>query len=194
MNTLLEKLETACWIARTLFMKNRASGSSANMSFLHNGRIVITKSGSCFGCLKPEDFSEVSFDGKLLKGEKPSKEFPLHQMLYKKSPDIGAVIHTHCTYSVLWSCLHHENEEDVMPGHTPYLKMKVGTVGLIPFAAPGSQELFRLFAERIEKSDAFLLAHHGPVVGGKDLMNAFYGLEELEDSATIAWNLYLLHK
>lgn len=194
MNTLLEKLETACWIARTLFMKNRASGSSANMSFLHDGCIVITKSGSCFGNLKPEDFSEVSFDGELLKGEKPSKEFPLHQMLYKKSPDTGAVIHTHCTYSVLWSCLHHENEENVMPGHTPYLKMKVGTVGLIPYATPGSQELFRLFAERIDKSDAFLLAHHGPVVGGKDLMNAFYGLEELEDSATIAWNLYLLHK
>lgn len=194
MNTLLEKLEMACWIARTLFMKNRASGSSANMSFLHDGRIVITKSGSCFGNLKPEDFSEVSFDGEFLKGEKPSKEFPLHQMLYKKSPDTGAVIHTHCTYSVLWSCLNHVNEEDVIPNHTPYLKMKVGTVGLIPYAAPGSPELFRLFAERIDKSDAFLLAHHGPVVGGKDLMNAFYGLEELEDSATIAWNLNLLGK
>ena len=115
-------------------------------------------------------------------------------MLYQKSPDIGAVIHTHCTYSVLWSCLHHENEENVMPDHTPYLKMKVGTVGFIPYAAPGSQELFRLFAERIDKSDAYLLAHHGPIVGGKDLMNAFYGLEELEDSATIAWNLYFLHK
>ncbi len=194
MDTLQEKLKTACWIGRTLFMKNRASGSSANMSFLHNGHIVITRSGSCFGCLEPDDFSEVSFDGELLKGEKPSKEFPLHQMLYKKSQDIGAVIHTHCTYSVLWSCLNHENDENVIPDHTPYLKMKVGTVGLIPYAEPGSQELFRLFAERIHKSNAFLLAHHGPVVGGKDLMNAFFGLEELEDSATIAWNLNLLRK
>mgnify|MGYP000627011247 CR=1 FL=1 len=36
-------------------------------------------------------------------------------------------------------------------------------------------------------SDAFILAHHGPVVGGTSLMETFFGLEELEESCKIAW-------
>lgn len=62
---------------------------------------------------------------------------------------IEAVIHTHSFYSTLWSCLKHENEKDIMPEYTPYLKMKIGTIGLIPYAKPGSTELFTYFAERV---------------------------------------------
>ena len=34
-----------------------------------------------------------------------------------------------------------------------------------------------------------LLKAHGPVVPGKSIMDAFYCLEELEESAHIAWEL-----
>lgn len=47
------------------------------------------------------------------------------------------------------------SEQDCIPDHTPYLKMKLGTV-----------------------------------VPGKTVMDAFYCLEELEESARIAWELY----
>lgn len=39
---------------------------------------------------------------------------------------------------------------------------------------------------QLQKSDAFILAQHGPVVAGTSLMDAFYGLEELEESCRIA--------
>jgi len=67
--------------------------------------------------------------------------------------------------------------------------MRLGTVGLVPYAKPGSQELFGAFAQRLHRSDGFLLANHGPVVGGTDLFSAFYNLEELEESARVAWTL-----
>jgi hypothetical protein len=86
-------------------------------------------------------------------------------MLYLARPETGAVVHTHSFYSTLWSCLPHENEDDVLPAHTPYLRMKLGTVGLIPYAPPGSAALFDAFEARIARSDGYLLAHHGPVVG-----------------------------
>ena len=184
---LQEKLQDACWAAHTLFNRNKATGSSANMSFVHQGHIFITASGTCFGRLKPEDFTELDMEGNLISGRKASKEFPLHQGFYKKSANIGAVIHTHSYYGTLWSCLSHENDVDIVPRYTPYLKMKVGNVGLVPYAAPGSKELFAAFEKAIEKSDAFLLANHGPVVPGKSILEAFYGLEELEDSCRIAW-------
>lgn len=184
-----EKLKQALWIARSLFERGKATGSSANMSFKHQDKIYITGSGTCFGTLKEEDFSVVSLSGEHISGLKPSKEFPLHQMMYEKDEKIQGVIHTHSFYSTLWSCIDHQNVEDCIPEYTPYLKMKLGTVGLVPYSKPGTKELFDSFKKSINISDGFLLANHGPIVGGENLMNAFHSLEELEESARIAWEI-----
>lgn len=181
------ELEHAVWAARSLFDRGKTSGSSANLSFRHGDHICITASGSCFGTLTPQDFAVIRMDGTPLSDRKPSKEWPLHLALYEKSPDIGAVIHTHSTYSVLWSMLPSSTEEDCIPDHTPYLKIKLGTVGMVPYEKPGSEALFSAFRARVMNSDGFLLKNHGPVVPGKDIMDAFFCLEELEESARIAW-------
>jgi ribulose-5-phosphate 4-epimerase/fuculose-1-phosphate aldolase len=186
---LQKNLQTACWIAHTLFMRNKVSGSSANMSFRFNDTIYITASGTCFGNLQVNSFAMVDMNGNFLSACKPSKELPLHKMLYEKSDAIGAVIHTHSFYCTAWSCLKHNNPTDIIPKYTPYLEMKVGKIGLIPYAPPGSPELFQAFKMNIAKSDGYILANHGPIIAGKDLLTAFYGLEELEESAHIAWQM-----
>lgn len=99
--------------------------------------------------------------------KKPSKEWPLHLALYEKSSESRAVIHTHSTFSVLWSFVPAKNDQDCIPDHTPYLKMKLGTVGLVPYEKPGSEALFQAFRERVGASDGFLLKNHGPVVPRK---------------------------
>lgn len=81
----MENLKTAVWIAHSLFERGKASGSSANMSFKEKDRIYITGSGTCFGTLKEEDFSVLTLDGEWISGPKPSKEFPLHKMMYEKA-------------------------------------------------------------------------------------------------------------
>lgn len=188
-DTLEKKLEQAVWITHSLFERGKTAGSTANMSFRHEDKIYITASGTCFGTLKKEDFAVIDLNGEVQGDKKPSKEFSLHLSLYQAKEQTGAVIHTHSFYSTIWSCLAHENENDCIPSYTPYLKMKLGTVGLIPYAKPGTEELFKAFRERIKDSDGYLLRNHGPVAGGKDLMDAFYILEELEESAKVAWTL-----
>ena len=185
--TLKNKIETAIWVGKSLFDRGKTAGSSANMSFRHNDTIYISGSGTCFGALSESSFSVVDLDGNHVSGIKPSKELPLHLMLYRKDDSIGAVLHTHSIYSVLWSCLEHKNISDCVPSYTPYLKMKLGTVGLVPYAKPGSKELFDLFEKNIDQSDGYLLQNHGAVVGDKDMMSAFFCLEELEESARVAW-------
>ena len=186
---LKKKKETAIWIAKSLFDRNRTTGSSANLSFVHEGKVYITQSGSCFGTLKEDEFAVLDPEGNILSENKPSKEWPLHLNIYRKKPEKGAVIHTHGCYAILWSFEEFPDETDVIPPLTPYLKMKLGTVGAVPYEKPGSKELFDAFAERVEKSDGYLLKQHGAVVPGKDLWDAFYCLEELEESAKIAWML-----
>ena len=184
------ELKDTLWAAHSLFDRGRVSGSSANISFRIGDTIYISASGTCFGTLSPEDLVPMDLSGKPLGKKKPSKEWPLHLALYEKDPSIGAVIHTHSTYAVLWSFVPDiSNETDVIPPHTPYLKMKVGRVGFVPYEQPGSEELFAAFRKCATLSDAFILKNHGPVVPGKNMMDAFYGQEELEESARIAWEL-----
>ena len=188
--TLQQTLEQTVWVAHSLFERGKTAGSSANISIRFANRIYISASGTCFGTLTPSDFAVLDLNGNILTDKKPSKEWPLHLDLYRKSEDIQAVIHTHSIYSILWSMVPGLDPADCIPSHTPYLKMKLGTVGLVPYEKPGSQALFEAFREKLPISDGFLLKQHGPVVPGPSIMDAFYRLEELEESAHVAWELY----
>lgn len=187
--SLKTKFEDAIWVAKSLFDRKKVSGSSANLSFKHNAKIFITGTNTCFGRLTEGDFAVISEDGTYISGAKPSKEFPLHSIMYKNKPHLNAVIHTHSFYSTLWSCLEHDNEKDIIPSYTPYLDMKLGKITLIPYGKPGSEELFREFNAGLNEGNGYILKSHGPVVGKEDLLSAFYCLEELEESAKIAWHL-----
>lgn len=189
MSELDKNLELACWIAHSFFDRGFGSGTTGNLSFMQENTLYITGGGTCFGRLQPGDFSAVDLSTMNWTGIKPSKELPLHNTVYRNNKDVKAVIHIHSTYATLWSCLPHENEADCVPQYTPYLKMKLGTVGLIPYAKPGSQELFDAFDSHIAASDGWLLRNHGLVVGGKSLMDAFGCAEELEESCKVAWML-----
>lgn len=144
---LKQKLEDAVWAAHSLFDRGKPPVPPANMSFAHDGKIYVSASGTCFGTLTAEDFSVLLPDGTHIDGRKPSKEWPLHLALYEKSPNVQAVIHTHSPYSILWSFVPDLNETDCIPDHTPYLKMKLGTVGMIPYEKPGTPELSAAFRE-----------------------------------------------
>ncbi|MBW7572685.1 class II aldolase/adducin family protein [Caproiciproducens faecalis] len=186
---LQDKIDDAIWIANSLFERGKTSGSTANMSFLHDGKVYISGTGTCFGTLSQQSFSVIDLDGNHLDGIKPSKEYPLHTLFYKHNPGVAAVIHTHSFYATLWSCYCRSGERNVIPNHTPYLRMKVGDIGTVAYAAPGSKELFQAFSQVLDDRRGYLLQNHGPVVGAADLFSAFYGLEELEESAHIAWEL-----
>ena len=181
-----KSLDEAVWIAHALFERGKTSGTTANISFRCGESICISRSVSCFGTLTKDDFVELSADWRSASGN-PSKELPLHLALYASCADTQAVIHTHAPYSTLWSCLAHENSRDVIPRYTPYLTMKLGAVVEVPYAPPGSEALFALMRERVGAERGYLLSNHGPIVAGRSLMNAFECIEELEQSAWIAW-------
>ncbi|MDO4343277.1 MAG: class II aldolase/adducin family protein [Eubacteriales bacterium] len=185
--TLEQKLESAIKTAVLLFKKDRVTGSTGNISFRHEDKIYISCSGACFGWLEKKDFAVLDMEGNVLGERKPSKEYPLHLSIYRAKSSVNAVLHTHSFYSTLWSCLEHKDEKDVMPAVTPYLSMKVGRIGLIPKAQPGSEELFRYFEDRINDSDGYLLAHHGVILGDTDMQSVYYDMEEMEENAKINW-------
>lgn len=160
------------------------------MSFRHSDLICISVSGFCFGTMNEEDFTTISLDGTPVPSKKLSREWPPHLTLYEKSEDAGAAIRTHSTYSVPWTFIPDPSEYDRIPDRTPYLKVKLSTVGLAPYEKPDSNALFTASRERAHEGQECLLGSHGPIMSGKTVMDTLYYLEELGESARAAWELY----
>lgn len=182
-------MNDAIWVGQSLFSRGKVSGSAANLSFRYEDKVYVTRSGSCFGRLGEDDFAVLSMDGTVLNGIKPSKEWPLHLALFQKDQSAKAVIHTHSTYATYWSCQKWDGISDLIPTPTPYLKMKVGEVGFVPYAPPGTEELFEAFRSSLKETNCYLLENHGPILADKTMLEAFYAIEELEEASN---NAYLL--
>ena len=186
----LELRERITLHGKSLYERGLACGSSGNMSVRLPDGILITPTNSCLGRLDPERISKVGLDGSLHSGDKPSKEAFLHLSMYRSRPAEQAIVHLHATYSVAVSCLADVDAQDVLPPITAYFVMRVGKLPLLPYFAPGDQQLAAAVEQYALESRALLLANHGPLVAASELDAAVYAIEELEETA----KLYLLLK
>ena len=152
--------------------------SGGNLSIKdHNGDIWITPAGIDKGKLTPNDIMCVKKNGEIIGQHKPSSEFPFHISIYKKRPDIKAIVHAHPPALVSFSIVRSLPDTNIIP----QANRVCGKVGYAPYALPGSDKLGENIAETFEKGyNAVLLENHGVAVGGNDLLNAFHRLETLE--------------
>lgn len=81
-----------------------APATSGNFSArLSDGRIAITVSGRHKGELTPDDIMLIDAEGHSLDGKKPSAETLLHTSIYRRYPNVGAVLHPHAPSATLLS-------------------------------------------------------------------------------------------
>ena len=172
-------------LARSLFDRGLTFGSSGNISARLDDGWLMTPTGSSLGDLDPARISRLDAGGKLVSGDEPTKEAFLHTAMYGQRADAGAIVHLHSTHSVAVSCLDGIDTRDVLPPLTAYYAMRVGTLPLIPYFAPGDMDLAKAVGEMASRHHAVLLANHGPVVAGKSLKDAVYATEELEETAKL---------
>lgn len=175
-------------IGRSMFERRLTFGSSGNISVRIDDGWLMTPTGSSLGRLDPARLSKLDDTGRLVSGDQPTKESFLHLAMYKERTKAGAVVHLHSTHSVAVSCLDCINHDDVLPPITAYYVMRVGTLPLVPYYAPGDKALGEAVGQLAAKHSAVLLANHGPVVAGSSLSAAVDSIEELEETA----RLYLL--
>jgi ribulose-5-phosphate 4-epimerase/fuculose-1-phosphate aldolase len=181
--------EDICRLGRSLFERGLTPGSSGNISVkLDDGGWLVTPTNASLGALDPARLSLLSADGKLVSGDAPTKEVPLHSALYQTRNTSRAVVHLHSTHSVALSMLPEIDPRAVLPPMTPYYLMKCGATALVPYYRPGDPAVADAIEGLAGKYSSVLLANHGPVVAGETLEAAVYAIEELEETA----KLYLL--
>ena len=177
-----------CELGRSIFDRGLTHGSTGNISARCEEGWLLTPTGSNLGGLDPARLSKLDWDGKHLSGDPPSKENFLHLAMYQERARNQAVIHLHSTHSVAISVLEGLDPHNLLPPLTAYYVMRIGTLPLVPYYAPGDLKLAEAVRGYAGRHHAMLLANHGPVVAGTSLSAAADAIEELEATA----RLYLL--
>jgi ribulose-5-phosphate 4-epimerase/fuculose-1-phosphate aldolase len=172
-------------VARSLFARGYAFGSSGNLSARHEDTVLVTPTGSSFETVQPGDLAKLRMDGSVLGDTRPSKEAHFHLAIYEARPDAGAVVHLHSTYATAVSCLKRLNMADAMPVLTPYYAMRVGHLPVVPYLPPGDPELAPEVGKRAVTAKAMLLQNHGPITSEANLFKAAALAEELEEQARL---------
>jgi ribulose-5-phosphate 4-epimerase/fuculose-1-phosphate aldolase len=181
--------EEICRFARSLFERGLTPGSSGNISVrLDDGGWLVTPTNASLGFLDPANLARLDPQGRLIGGDRPTKEIPLHAALYESRAGARAVVHLHSTHAVAVSLLPEIDAKSALPPLTPYFLMKCGRVALLPYHRPGDPAVADAIRGLAGKHSSVLLANHGPVVAGDTLEAAVFAMEELEETA----RLYLL--
>ena len=176
-----------CVLAKSMFDRGLTGGSTGNISArTEDGGLLVSPTGTSFGCLDPAHLSRFNVTGQLISGDRPTKEMPLHSAFYDTRSTAGAVVHLHSCHSVALSLLPGIDPDNFLPPLTPYAIMKLGKVQLLPFLMPGDPAIGDAIRGLAGKRSAVMLASHGPVVAGKDIEAACNAIEELEDTARLA--------
>ncbi len=168
--------------------KGWVPATSGNFSArLPDGNIAITVSGKHKGHLQLDDIMLIDADANPLDGKKPSAETLLHTSLYKRFPDINAILHPHSMNATLVSRLFHNF---IVLENYELLKALAGIdthqcrVEIPIFAndqnIPRLATLIERYFDQHDAIYAYILAGHGLYSWGASVMEALRHLEALD--------------
>lgn len=169
-------------VCHRIYQKGFAAANDGNVSCRWGEHFLATPTGLCKGDVKNDDLIVVDQEGNVVEGKlRPSSELPMHLAIYRLRPDVQAVVHAHPPYCTGFAVAGMPLESCVLPE----IVMTIGSVPLTSYGTPSTEEVPRAISEVITRSDALLLANHGAVTVGSDLMNAYYKMERIEHFAHI---------
>lgn len=158
-------------------------GTGGNLSIYdrENQQLAITPSGIPFHETTEEDIVIIDLDGNIIEGKRsPSSEWVMHKLLYERRDDIDSVIHGHTIFSTILAELRWD-----LPATHYMLAVAGDDVKCAEYATYGSPELAENAFKAMTGRKACLLANHGILCGGDDILNAYNVLEEVEYCANI---------
>ena len=183
--------ELICRVGRCLYDRGYVAANDGNISWkVAPDRLLVTPSGVSKGRMSPDMLQLTDLDGRVLEGDRhPSSEIKMHLAVYRRRPDVGAVVHAHPPVSTAFAVCREGLE-------TPYLAelaVGLGTVPCTPaFAMLSTDEVPLSVEPYLPEHNALLLANHGALAWGADLWEAFDRLESVEHTAKILLNVRLL--
>ena len=124
----------------------------------------------------------MDLNGRHLHGDRQiSSEAGMHLLFYQMRPDVQAVCHAHPPTATGFAAAGQGLDQALLPE----VVVCLGKVPLVRYATPGTSDLSAVLEPFVPHYDALLLANHGAVTCGPDLLTAFYRMEIVEHFAKI---------
>ena len=184
--------EDICRFGRALHDKGFVAATDGNLSVrLDHETILSTPTGMSKGLMEPEDLVVVDMKGKRVAGRRNvSSEVAMHLLIYRLRPEVKGVVHAHPPTATGYAAAG-------IPLNQALVSEVVITLGCVPLAkygTPGTPELTDGLEPLIPHHDAILMANHGVVTYGEDLLKAFMKMEAVEHFARVSLVAHMLGK
>lgn len=189
---LMHPADQLVTIMERIYGYGMTTTSGGNLSVLdENGDIWITPAGVDKGTLTRDDMIRVTKSGEIIGRHRPSSEWPFHSILYKRRPDIKAVLHAHPPALLAFSIVRKIPDTKLIPN----ADIICGDIKMAEYEVPGSKELSEKIAKEFDTGvNTVMLENHGVVIGHKDLFSAFMAFETLDFCARLEINALRIGK
>ncbi len=172
------------WVGDRLDARGLVTCEGGNLSMRDGEDMVITRTGAILGDLCEDDLVRVPVAGEPPAGTAPSREWLVHQAIYKNT-DAQAVVHAHPCFAVALSFL--VNQIETVDAEGVLLLGRVPVIGAETTVA--SAEVAYKVGEIAAGTSAVMIKGHGSFVWGESLKRAFSLTTTLDASAKILFNL-----
>jgi L-fuculose-phosphate aldolase len=171
-------------VGRRLWERGFVASNDGNVSVrVGEALLITTPTGVSKGFMTPDMMVVTDLAGKKVSGERnASSELKMHLEVYKHRPDVRAVVHAHPATATGFAVAG-------VPLDRAVLAEVITTLGSIPiaeYATPSTEELPAAIRKYVKAHDGILLANHGALAMGADVMGAYYRMETIEHFARIS--------
>jgi L-fuculose-phosphate aldolase len=172
-----------CATGRWMYERGYIVACDGNVSVrLPENRILTTPTCMNKGMLSLGDLVVTDLEGRQISGERKfSSELAMHLLFYRMRPDVRAICHAHPPTATGFAVAGRALDQALLPE----VIIGLGQIPLVRYGTPGTPELSAALEPFVSHYDAMLLANHGAVSCGPDLLTAFFRMETIEHCAKI---------
>jgi L-fuculose-phosphate aldolase len=181
-----------CAAGRWIHGRAFVVSTDGNISIrLDSQRILTSPTAMSKGMMSPDDLVVTDLKGRKLAGHRePSSELAMHILIYNRRPDVHSVCHAHPPVATAHAAAGLPLNKALLSE----MVIALGCIPVAPYGTPGTQELSDALEPMVQRYDAILLANHGVVTCGPDLLTAFFRMETVEHFAQVSLVTGLLGK
>ncbi|HUU29737.1 MAG TPA: class II aldolase/adducin family protein [archaeon] len=171
-------------VCRRIYEREMVASNDGNVSVkVGPDRVICTPTGMSKGFLQPEDLVITDLEGNPLNegSRKVTSEIRIYLRIFQLRPDISAAVHAHPLTATALAVAGRTVDSEVLPESV----LSLGKVPLVPYGTPGTEELAGQIAKYLPEHNVFLLANHGALALGRNVIQAYHRMECLEHTAKI---------
>ena len=181
-----------CTVGRWIHDRGFVASTDGNISVrLGADRILMSPTCMSKGMMTPDDLVIIDLEGRRVDGtRKPSSELGMHLLIYRQRPDVNAICHAHPPTATGFAAAGMALDKPILCE----LVLGLGSIPVARYGTPGTSELTAALEPLVRGHESILMANHGVVTYGADLLTAFLRMETTEHFARVSLVTELLGK